>query len=109
MARGQMGLIKLRWRKAQNQLPSGSGENAMCESPGFHFKDLRIQPSQTPERLTCPAGGSRANWKAGLAEPQRLKKKKLTGWTLAAYVSMVGKPGGGRCKRMRAIDSFFFF
>lgn len=77
MARGQMGLIKLRWRKAQNQLPSGSGENAMCESPGFHFKDLRIQPSQTPERLTCPAGGSRANWKAGLAEPQRLKKKKI--------------------------------
>lgn len=75
MARGQMGLIKLRWRKAQNQLPSGSGENAMCESPGFHFKDLRIQPSQAPERLTRPAGGSQVNWKAGLAEPQRLKKK----------------------------------
>ena len=47
----------------------------MCESPGFHFKDLRIQPSQAPERLTRPAGGSQVNWKAGLAEPQRLKKK----------------------------------
>ena len=47
----------------------------MCESPGFHFKDLRIQPSQAPERLTRPAGGSRVSWKAGLAELQRLKKK----------------------------------
>ena len=109
VAWGQTGLIKPGLRKAQRKLSSASGENAMCRCSRLSLqgpKDINSTKSGTsgahvsPCKLTSGLEGC-----AG----KTTRRKKITGSSLAAYVSRVGRLGGRRRKGQKGIYSFFFF